>query len=89
MPPWTFHILTFGCKVNQYESHAIREAWQAQGASEVAAPEAADVVLINSCAVTGRAERDARNAVFRVRRAAPGARIILAGCAAELFAAFR
>lgn len=89
MPSWTFHILTFGCKVNQYESQAIREAWLAQGASEAAAPEAAHVVFINSCAVTGRAERDARNAVFRVRRAAPEARIILAGCAARLFEAFR
>ncbi|MBD5538790.1 MAG: radical SAM protein [Desulfovibrio sp.] len=89
MAPWTFHILTFGCKVNQYESQAIREAWQGHGGSEAQAPEAADVVLINSCAVTARAERDARNAVFRVRRAAPRARIILAGCAARLFAAFR
>ena len=81
--------MTFGCKVNQYESQAIREAWQARGGTEAAAPEAADVVLINSCAVTSRGERDARNAVFRVRRAAPQARIILAGCAARLFEAFR
>lgn len=89
MAPWTFHILTFGCKVNQYESQAIREAWQARGGREAEAPEAADVVLINSCAVTSRGERDARNAVFRVRRAAPEARILLAGCAARLFEAFR
>lgn len=89
MAPWTFHILTFGCKVNQYESQAVREAWQARGGAEATTPGAADVVLINSCAVTSRGERDARNAVFRVRRAAPGARIILAGCAARLFEAFR
>lgn len=89
MAPWTFHILTFGCKVNQYESQAIREAWQARGGSETPAPEQADVVLINSCAVTSRGERDARNAVFRARRMAPRARIILAGCAARLFVAFR
>lgn len=89
MAPWTFHILTFGCKVNQYESQAIREAWRAQGGREALGPEAADVVLINSCAVTSHGERDARNAVFRVRRAAPQARILLAGCAARLFEAFR
>lgn len=89
MPSWSFHILTFGCKVNQYESQAIREAWQAQDGQEASAPEAADVVFINSCAVTARAERDARNAVFRMRRAAPEARIILAGCSARLFEAFR
>nr|WP_308620393.1 MiaB/RimO family radical SAM methylthiotransferase [uncultured Desulfovibrio sp.] len=89
MAPWTFHIMTFGCKVNQYESQAIREAWQAHGGVPATVPEAADVVLINSCAVTARAERDARNAVFRVRRAAPQARIILTGCAARLFRSFR
>lgn len=81
--------MTFGCKVNQYESQAIREAWQARGGSPVMAPEAADVVVINSCAVTGRAERDARNAVFRVRRVASDAHIILTGCAARLFESFR
>lgn len=81
--------MTFGCKVNQYESQAIREAWQARGGAPVPLPETADVVLINSCAVTARAERDARNAVFRVRRAAPEARIILTGCAARLFRSFR
>lgn len=81
--------MTFGCKVNQYESQAIRESWQARGGSPVPVPDAADVVLINSCAVTARAERDARNAVFRVRRAAPEARILLAGCAARLFQTFR
>lgn len=81
--------MTFGCKVNQYESQAIREHWQARGGAPVADPDSADVVLINSCAVTARAERDARNAVFRVRRAAPEARILLAGCAARLFQSFR
>lgn len=81
--------MTFGCKVNQYESQAIRENWQARGGAPVTGPEAADVVLINSCAVTARAERDARNAVFRVRRGAPEARILLAGCAARLFRSFR
>lgn len=89
MLSWTFFIVTFGCKVNQYESQAIREAWQGLGGAEVTALEAADVVLINSCAVTDRAERDARNAVTRVRRVAPKARVILAGCATPLAMPFR
>lgn len=88
MQTWSFCIVTFGCKVNQYESHAIRESWLGMGGIEVMDLEAADVVLINSCAVTSRAERDARNAVFRVRRAAPKAHIIFAGCAALTFAKF-
>jgi len=88
MPAWTFHILTFGCKVNQYESQALREAWQGLGGAECAQAADADVICINSCAITARGERDARNAVFRLRRAAPAARIILTGCATRLFADF-
>ena len=86
MCAWKFHFVTFGCKVNQYETQALREAWTAQGGTECASPDAADVVCINSCAITARGERDARNALFRVRRDAPGARVLLTGCAARLVA---
>lgn len=89
MPAWKFFILTFGCKVNQYESQSLREAWQRLGGSECASPAQADVLCVNSCAVTAKGERDARNAVFRLRREAPDARLILTGCAARLFAAYR
>ena len=84
MPDWTFFIATFGCKVNQYESQALCEAWEKIGGRRLAAPAGTDVVLVNSCAVTARAERDARNAMYRLRREAPGARRLLAGCAARL-----
>lgn len=84
MRPWTFHITTFGCKVNQYESQAIREAWLNLGGTEVTAPADADVALVNSCAVTARGERDARNALYRLHREIPAARRILTGCAARL-----
>lgn len=87
MCAWKFHFVTFGCKVNQYETQALREAWTAQGGTECDSPDAADVVCINSCAITARGERDARNAIFRVRRDAPGARVLLTGCAARLVAA--
>lgn len=89
MKAWKYHIDTFGCKTNQYESQAIREAWNRLGGTECQDSSLAEVVCINSCAVTARAERDARNAVFRHRRNAPLARIILTGCAARLFAEFR
>lgn len=89
MPAWKFFILTFGCKVNQYESQSLREAWQRLGGSECASPAQADVLCVNSCAVTAKGERDARNAVFRLRREAPGAQLILTGCAARLFADYR
>lgn len=81
---WTFHIITFGCKVNQYESHAIAEAWCALGGRQTHALAKADVLVINSCAVTAKGERDARNACYRLHREAPHARHILTGCAASL-----
>ena len=84
-----FFFVTFGCKVNQYETQALREAWQAQGGEESTTPAGADVVCINSCAITGKGERDARNAVYRLRREAPNAHIVLTGCAAKLVDAYK
>jgi len=84
MPDWTFFIATFGCKVNQYESQALREAWENLGGRCLSAPAEAEIVLVNSCAVTAKAERDARNAMYRLRREAPQARRLLTGCSARL-----
>lgn len=84
MSTWKFHLLTFGCKVNQYESQSLREAWQRQGGEECDDPAVADIVCVNSCAITARGERDARAALLRLRRTAPQARLILTGCAAQL-----
>lgn len=88
MQDWTFYIETYGCKVNQYESQALREAWLGLGGREVPEPQAADYLLVNSCAITARAERDARNAIYRLRRLATEGRIILTGCAAQFFGDF-
>ena len=84
MSTWKFHLLTFGCKVNQYESQSLREAWQRQGGEECDDPSVADVVCVNSCAITAKGERDARAALLRLRRTAPQARLVLTGCAAQL-----
>ncbi|WP_300772285.1 MiaB/RimO family radical SAM methylthiotransferase [uncultured Desulfovibrio sp.] len=84
MSTWKFHLLTFGCKVNQYESQALREAWQRQGGEECDDPALADIVCVNSCAITAKGERDARAALLRLRRIAPQARLVLTGCAAQL-----
>ena len=89
MSAWKFYLVTFGCKVNQYETQSLREAWLAQGGVECNAPALADVVCVNSCAITSKGERDARNAVFKLRREAPAARLILTGCAARLFADYK
>jgi len=68
-------VLTFGCRLNAYESEVIRE--HAAGAGT------ADMVVVNSCAVTAEAERQARQAIRRARRERPQARIVVTGCAAQ------
>jgi threonylcarbamoyladenosine tRNA methylthiotransferase MtaB len=69
-------IITFGCRLNAFESEAIRHAAAAAGL--------AGAVIVNTCAVTAEAERQARQAIRRARRRHPQARIIVTGCAAEL-----
>jgi MiaB/RimO family radical SAM methylthiotransferase len=80
-----FTTFTQGCKINQYETHALREAWLAQGCREAADPAQARVVLINSCAVTDRAVQDLRKAVRRFNKLNPEAGIVVTGCAARTF----
>jgi len=69
-------IVTFGCRLNAFESDMIRRAACEAGLE--------DAVVINTCAVTGEAERQARQAIRRARREHPGARIVVTGCAATL-----
>ncbi len=84
--PARFHIATLGCKVNQYESQAIREAWISKGCEETADPTQADCILINSCAVTAEAVRDLRRATRKMHRENNQAAIVIAGCAGEIHA---
>ncbi|NHN85635.1 tRNA (N(6)-L-threonylcarbamoyladenosine(37)-C(2))-methylthiotransferase MtaB [Acetobacter musti] len=67
-------ILTFGCRLNTYESEVMR--------GHAAALD--DVIIVNTCAVTGEAERQARQAIRRAHRQRPGARIVVTGCAAQI-----
>jgi threonylcarbamoyladenosine tRNA methylthiotransferase MtaB len=79
MPPDAMpdvQIITFGCRLNAFESDIIRRAAATAGL--------ADAVIVNTCAVTAEAERQARQAIRRARREHPGARIIVTGCAATL-----
>src|SRR5882724_1362848 len=68
-------IVTFGCRLNVYESEIIR--------AQAAAAGLADVVIVNTCAVTAEAERQARQAIRRAKRERPQARIVVTGCAAQ------
>ncbi|MDB5463348.1 MAG: mtaB, partial [Phenylobacterium sp.] len=69
-------VITFGCRLNAYESEIIRKQAAADGLS--------DAVVFNTCAVTGEAVRQARQAIRKARRERPGARLIVTGCAAQI-----
>src|SRR5438876_4629793 len=69
-------IITFGCRLNAFESEVIRHAAATAGL--------ADAVIVNTCAVTAEAERQARQAIRRARREHPEVTIIVTGCAAEI-----
>src|SRR3984885_3608458 len=67
-------VLTFGCRLNAYESEVIRGH----------AAALSDTVVVNTCAVTAEAERQARQAIRRTVRERPDARIVVTGCAAQI-----
>src|SRR5580658_8602780 len=73
-------VLTFGCRLNTYESEVIRRHAAAAG---LGTEDLADVVVINTCAVTAEAERQSRQAIRRLKRERPHARIVVTGCAAQ------
>jgi len=80
----TFYTATLGCKINQYETRSIAEAWAGRQAREAASPETADLILVNSCAVTANAVADLRQTVRRFHRDNPTAKIVITGCAAQV-----
>jgi threonylcarbamoyladenosine tRNA methylthiotransferase MtaB len=71
-------VVTFGCRLNAYESEVIRGA-----ARDVDG----DTIVINSCAVTAEAVRQARQTIRKLKRERPGARVVVTGCAAQTQAA--
>ena len=79
----TFAITTLGCKVNQYETQAMREKLLRSGFLETENPRRADIYIVNSCTVTEKADKETRNLIRRFRRANPSGEIVVAGCYAE------
>lgn len=69
-------IVTFGCRLNAYESEVMREHARAAGLPRV--------VVVNTCAVTSEAERQARQAIRKLRREHPDACIVVTGCAVQI-----
>ena len=69
-------IVTFGCRLNAFESKIIRDHVRGAGLT--------DTIVFNTCTVTAEAERQARQAIRKARRKRPDARIIVTGCAAQI-----
>ncbi len=69
-------LVTFGCRLNTYESEVMRGHADAAGLK--------DAIIINTCAVTSEAERQARQSIRRLRKENPDAKLIVTGCAAQI-----
>lgn len=80
----TVSVATLGCKVNQFESEALMASLEEKGYSLVPFGNSADVTVINTCAVTHRAEFQSRQMVRRAFRSNPESLIIVTGCYAQV-----
>ena len=68
-------VITFGCRLNAYESEVMKAEAEKAGLS--------DTLIINTCAVTAEAVRQAKQSIRKAKRDNPGRRIIVTGCAAQ------
>jgi len=78
-----FQVVTFGCKVNQYESAGMSEVLADFGFTPCPSPGPPDLVLVNTCTVTARADQQVRQAIRRIARQYPEARLWVTGCYAQ------
>jgi len=76
----TCRFITLGCKANQYDTQRVREAMFQAGFREATGGEAAQVCVVNTCTVTGKADADGRYEIRKLQRQNPGARIVVMGC---------
>lgn len=72
----TNQIITFGCRLNTFESEVMRDAAHKSGSD--------NMIIFNTCAVTKEAERQAKQAIRRARKENPDAKIVVTGCAAQI-----
>lgn len=78
------HLKTLGCRLNEAELETWAQAFQTSGHSITQQAEAADLIVLNSCAVTGDAARKSRQLIRRVHRDNPQAKLVVSGCYATL-----
>jgi len=79
----SFSIQSFGCRVNQAEAFSWADEFQKRGLRFEEEHSRSDLILVNTCTVTARADRDVRNFIRRMNRENPEARLVVTGCFAE------
>lgn len=79
----TIAAYTLGCKVNQYDTEAMLEAFERAGYAVVPFDEPADVALVNTCTVTGTGDQKSLKMIRRAARRNPGGAIVVCGCLAQ------
>src|SRR5947208_16632599 len=79
----TVAFATLGCRLNQVDSQALAIQLEERGYRTVAFEAPADVVVVNTCTVTARAEASDRQMIRRAARAHPRARVVVTGCWAQ------
>lgn len=80
----TIAFCTLGCKLNQYETEAIREQFEREGYRVVSFTDRATVYVVNTCSVTGKSDRHSRQMVRRAIQTAPEALVVATGCCAQV-----
>ena len=78
------HLKTLGCRLNEAELETWAQAFQKSGHQVIKEAEAANLIVLNSCAVTGDAARKSRQLIRRVHRENPAAKLVVSGCYATL-----
>jgi threonylcarbamoyladenosine tRNA methylthiotransferase MtaB len=81
-----FYLFSLGCKVNVYENSSLRENFLKAGYEEVKKPEDADVIVLNTCAVTGVAEAKSRQHIRKFKKLSPHCILVVMGCYSEIHA---
>jgi threonylcarbamoyladenosine tRNA methylthiotransferase MtaB len=76
------HLITHGCKANQYDTETFRQELEARGATIVESADEADACVVNTCTVTHKADRTARKDIRSAKRDNPDLDIVVAGCSA-------
>lgn len=80
----TFHVITLGCKVNQYEAASFISELENKSLLQVPKAKDADIIIINTCAVTGKAGAQSRHAIRKAARNNTAATIVVTGCYSQL-----